>query len=197
MHVTNVPDFLTRVMSRFGVWRLSELRLTQIKHSASASAMKPCRHHVPCLRSGGLGPQGAFPNCCNPPARFPKSGLNCCIPRNICIKLGRPKLGARRRNRGIAAACMAMPKATMHEDDGSVLRHHDVRRAGNTLRVKAKTKAKRMQGPTQRQFGPRVLSTDPRHHAGAGLAVEDVCHLPPGFICRTWYTANDLNSRGH
>jgi hypothetical protein len=92
---------------------------------------------------------------------------------------------------------MAMPEATMHEDDGAVLRQHDVRLARDALRMKAITKAERMQGPAERQFGLRVLSADPGHHAGAGLAVDDVCHLPPGFICRTWYTANDLNSRGH
>ena len=90
-----------------------------------------------------------------------------------------------------------MPEATMYEDDGAELRHHYVRLAGNALRVKVIAQAKRVQGQAERQFGLRVLSTDPGHHAGAGLAVDDVCHLPPGFICRTWYTANDLNSRGH
>ena len=90
-----------------------------------------------------------------------------------------------------------MPEATMYEDDGMVLRHHDVRLAGSTFRVKAIALADRMQGTTQRQFGLRVLSTDPGHHAGAGLAVDDVCHLPPGFICRTWYTADNMNSRGY
>jgi hypothetical protein len=80
---------------------------------------------------------------------------------------------------------MAMPEATMHEDDGAVLWHHHVRLAGNALRVKAIAQAERVQGPAERQFGLRILSTDPGHHSGAGLAVDDVYHLPPGFICRT------------
>ena len=116
-HATHIPDLVSRRMIRFGAWRISDLHLTDDKYSVTA--MKPCRHHLPCLRNGGLGPQGALPDCSDSPARLPKSGLNCYIPHHICIELGPPELGARCRNRGVAAACVAMPEATMHEDDGS------------------------------------------------------------------------------
>jgi hypothetical protein len=120
-----------RSVGSFGAWRISDLHLTHFKHSVTA--VKPCSHHVPCLHSGGLGPQGAFPYCSNPPACLMKNGLNCRIPHHICIELVRPELEARCRNRGVVTACMAIPEAILFEVDGVILRHHDSRLAGNSF----------------------------------------------------------------
>lgn len=81
----------------------------------------------------------------------------------------------------VATALMAVPKAAMHEDDCVMLRKHEVRSPGDILRMQPVTEATCMKRPPKHQFGLRVLSLDPGHHAGTGVFVYDIRHVHPGL----------------
>jgi hypothetical protein len=67
------------------------------------------------------------PNCTLPDGRyappfFQKGTANSAIPNDIRFELRLPELLAARRVGGIATALVAVPKAAMDENDGSMLR---------------------------------------------------------------------------
>ena len=58
-----------------------------------------------------------------------------------------------------------VPEATVHENDGTVPRQHDVGRAGQVAAVKAEAEAEAVQDAADDQFGLRVPAPNARHHA--------------------------------
>ena len=160
------------------------------------TALKPSRNDVPDGRNTSLGAQRAFPDRRNPPAGLQQSGSNGTVPLYICTELQHPELRACCRSACVTAARMPMPEAPVHEDDGPVFRQHKIRLARYALGMEAISEAQRVQGTPEGQFRLRILSADPGHHPGTGLAVDDVGHLPPGLGRWAWYTANVPNSRG-
>lgn len=74
-----------------------------------------------------------------------------------------------------------MPEAAMYEDDGMMLWKDQVRAPVDVICVQPIPKAARMQCPTERQFGLRILSPYPCHHPGTGLLVDYIRHVRPGF----------------
>jgi hypothetical protein len=77
----------------------------------------------------------------------------------------------------------------MHKDDGIEPWQHQIGLPGDVLGVKPVAKALRVQETPEDKFRLRVLASDPGHHSGAGLAIDDVGHLSPGLGLWTWYTA--------
>ena len=169
--------------------RLSDFKLWTI-------TLKPSRNDVPDGSNTSLGTQGAFPDCRNSPTGQQQRRSNGTVPRHIRAELRRPEFRACCRSACITAARVPVPEAPVHEDYGLVFRQHKIRLAGYALGMEPIAKAQRMQGPPEGQLRLRILSADAGHHPGTGLAVDDVCHLPPGLGRWTWYTANDPNSRG-
>ena len=169
--------------------RLSDFKLSSI-------TLKPYRNDVPDGCNTSLGSQGAFPDCRNPPTGQQQGRSNGIVSRYIRTELRRPEFRACCRSACVSAAGVPVPEAPVHEDDGPVFRQHKIRLAGYALCMKAIAEPQRVQGLPEGQFRLRVLSADPGHHPGTGLAVDDVGHLPPGLGRWTWYTANDPNSRG-
>jgi hypothetical protein len=62
---------------------------------------------------------------------------------------------------------MAVPKTTMHENNGPILRQHNVRLPRQVRPVKPKPEPIAMQKAPHRQFRAGVLAADPRHYARA------------------------------
>lgn len=170
--------------------RLSDFKLSTI-------TLKPFRKDVPDGCNTSIGAQGAFPDCRNPPTSQQQRRSNGTVPRHIRTELRCPEFRACCRSARIAATRVPVPEAPVHEDDDLVFRQHEIRLAEYSLGMEPIAKAQRMQGPPEGQFRLRILSADPGHHPGTGLAVDDVGHLPPGLGRWTWYTASDPNSRGH
>jgi hypothetical protein len=76
---------------------------------------------------------------------------------------------------------MSVPEAAMHKDDSLVSRQNKIGLSRDALYVETIAEALRMQRSPEGQFRLRVLSANPGHHSRAGLAVDDVGHLPPGL----------------
>lgn len=168
--------------------RLSDLKLSTI-------TLKPSRNDVPDGCNASLGSQGAFPDCRNPPTGQQQRRSYGTVSRHIRTEFRSPELRACCRSACVTAARVPVPEAPVHENDGLAFRQHEIRLARYALGMEPIAKAQRVQGSPERQFRLRILSADPGHHPGTGLAVDDVGHLPPGLGRWTWYTANDPNSR--
>jgi len=174
---------------RDGIFRF---RLTH--HDLVFGATKPSGHNICCRRYVSPGPQGTFPHRRHPPPCFQEPRSDCAVSRDIRVKLYSPEAGARVWDGGEPAGIMAVPEAAMYKVSSTMLCHHDIRFADDTLRVQAISEAKSIQGPTRHQLRLRIPSPNSGHHARPGLAIYDVRNLPPGFDWWTWYTAIDLNS---
>lgn len=155
----------------------------------SGGRAQPCSEAI-----SSNGDLFAFSQCTSPDDRHPPSFtqqrspndlISCCVGGELAAPEGR----ARPRGRGISAACVAVPEATVDKNHGSVFWQDNIRPAGQIRRVKSVSEPLCMQLPTKRQLGLRVFSPNPRHHARTGLLVDNVCHLTPILVGRTWYTA--------
>ena len=71
-----------------------------------------------------------------------------------------------------------MPEASVHEYNGAVLRQYDVRRPGQSLRVKAKSKPAAVQLGTHGSLRSRVAAPYGGHHAAASLPRDRISHAP-------------------
>ena len=76
---------------------------------------------------------------------------------------------------------MAVPETAVQEDDRLVLVKNEIRSTGNGLRVQPIAKATGMQRETEYHFRSRVNASDPGHHSGTGLLVDDIRHMAPGL----------------
>lgn len=158
--------------------------------------MKPCRNDVPCDSNARAGSQGAFPDRRNSPSGPQQRRLNRIVSRHIPAEFDRPKSGTCHRDARVSTLLVPVPEAAAHEDDGSVFRQHQIGLSGDALGMQTVAKAQRVQGQPEGQLRLRILPTDPGHHAGTSLAIDDIDHLPPGLGLWTQYTANVQNSRG-
>jgi hypothetical protein len=59
---------------------------------------------------------------------------------------------------------MAMPKAAVDENNGSMLRQYQIGCSRQILVVQSKSKSKRVSDRTDDQFGLSILASDVLHH---------------------------------
>jgi hypothetical protein len=77
---------------------------------------------------------------------------------------------------------MAMPEATMNQNDSLMLGEHKIRFAGEIGNVESVSKARRVKCRTQKFLRLRVLSTNASHHARASRRVNYISHREPS-VC--------------
>ena len=71
---------------------------------------------------------------------------------------------------------MAVPKTTMHEDDGAVFWQHDIWLPWQFPDVKAEPEAFAVQQAPHEDFRFCVPSPDAGHHPASGCGIHHVCH---------------------
>ena len=120
--------------------------------------------------------QCAFPDNCDPPARFEQIESVPPIALDIRSKLCPPELLASGRDIGVGAIGVSVPEATMHETHGPEASKHEVRGARKLPSVQAESEAASVNSPSKVEFGPRVPASDPGHHARTGRSVYYVRH---------------------
>lgn len=125
-------------------------------------------------------PGRTFPDRCHAPSGREQCAARGVVPHHIRHELRLPEFRAGGWDGGVAAARMAMPEAAMYENDCPVLRKYEIRSTRKALRVQLVAEASGMHRAAKSHFGPRVLASDPGHHPGTGLLVDDVCHMAPG-----------------
>lgn len=124
--------------------------------------------------SGSLG--GALPNHERTPAKFAERPLVDFVARGVAVEFLQPEGAVLCRRRAIPATTMPMPETSVNEDDGSVLRQHDVGLARQFLSVKAKSKAQPMEQRANTLFWRGVLAANPAHVPTAALLAQSVAH---------------------
>jgi hypothetical protein len=109
----------------------------------------------------------AFPNCHDVPAESSQCICSPLITLDITVKLFLPERRVALRCRGHLATGMAMPKATMYQDDCLEPWQGDIGLARQPLVVHAKPEAQRVERPSERKLGRSIPRSDPRHALGA------------------------------
>ena len=82
---------------------------------------------------------------------------------DVGSELLRPVIRSSRWNRGFAAARMAMPETTVHEQGNAPPRKHQVRGAWKIPAMKPEPQPQSVRSSPDADFRRRVLSADPRH----------------------------------
>lgn len=82
---------------------------------------------------------------------------------NIALKFLLPELGVGFRGGGIFAAFVAVPEATVDEDDGAVFRQDNIRFPGQGFDVFAEAVARPVQHRADEHLRPRVFAFDAAH----------------------------------
>lgn len=98
------------------------------------------------------------------------------IPFRVDIELALPVFRAGRRGPRMRTTGMTVPEAAVHETDGSELTKDEIGSTRKFAVMQTVPQPAGMKSPPQNEFGPRVSSTDSRHHAGAGRLIHYVRH---------------------
>ena len=94
----------------------------------------------------------------------------------VTLDLGLPEVGARLGKNEVSATLVAVPEATVHEDDGTILAKHDVRCAGQAADVDTKTESLGKQIFTHQDLGLGVSAADAGHAFVPLFGCQLVCH---------------------
>ena len=118
-------------------------------------------------RFQGLFPDGrfqfAFPNDDSMPSHFCQPMQHLMVPFLIPMNLILPELGVRFRHNVVFASLMSMPKASVHEDAGTVFAQHDVWFSWQAWMVEPVSESVRPQEFPDKDFRLGVLAFDCRH----------------------------------
>jgi hypothetical protein len=71
---------------------------------------------------------------------------------------------------------VAVPEASVYQDDGTVAREHNVGLSGQTAGVKSVTEAAPVQSMPDRNFGASVGTPNAGHHPAPYTGIDDVSH---------------------
>lgn len=134
-------------------------------------------HGEPC--AGGFFLERAFPDGDDVPTEMAKLVFMESVAGLVCGDLGGPPCSAGFRQAEGWAVCVAVPKATVDEDDAAVFRQDDVGLAGEgsvERAVDGKAVAEAVEQRAESQFRRGVATVDARHDVGAFLRGEDIHH---------------------
>lgn len=106
------------------------------------------------------------------------------VPLDVPLEFLLPEVRARRRRSRVPAPAMTMPETSMHEDHGTMLGQHDIRRAGQPPIVQPEPEACTVESASNYPFGPGILPADRRHHAGSRVGIDNIRHHPPVLPAR-------------
>jgi hypothetical protein len=112
----------------------------------------------------------------DPPSQRPQGALNTFVAPAILVELLFPEVCVRTGCRREAASRMAVPKASVHEDNCFMLLQDQIGTTGQPLLMQAETQTARMQIAPDLQFGKRVLPANAGHHPTASCTVYDIDH---------------------
>jgi hypothetical protein len=114
----------------------------------------------------------AFPNDSNLPAEFPKFFRRRFVSLDVFIELPCPKLHVAFGCPSVRTSTVAMPEATMNENDRSPFWQHDVRFSRNSLGFPPKSEPHAVEKGANRDFGASICPFHQSHDFRAALA----CH---------------------
>ncbi len=77
---------------------------------------------------------------------------------------------------------MAVPEASVSEDDRPVLRKHKIRFSGEILGVESVAEPRLMQASSENEFRLGVASLYPRHHSATDVGCDDIRHGQPSSL---------------
>ena len=141
-------------------------------------------------------PNRAFPDDAHPPVRLSQVVLVLDVARNVPIELRLPELGSCCRSGRVAAAFVAMPEASVHEEHGSEARKDKIRSSGKLSAMKPIAKTSSMQRPSQKKLRAGILSADACHHPRPRNGIYHVGHaIFPGDSSPTWYWTGTMTNR--
>lgn len=132
----------------------------------------------------------ALPNHERAPAKFAERSLVKFVASRVAFELLHPERAVVRRRRAIPATAMAMPEATVNEDNGLVLRQHNVGLARQSFSVKAKSKAQPVKKRANSLFRRGVLAANPAHVPRTALFAQSVAHVSQTTRLRTGWQFN-------
>ena len=138
-------------------------------------ATDPSVHAIKGMDQCGRG-QLAFPDDRCSPSEVANRRHVAFVAFDVASELLRPELRPGLRDGGIPAAGMAMPEATMNEDGATMPRQNQIGPPRQAAVMQDVSETQAMQSLPQGQLRLGVLPPDPRHHARAGLGVNDVDH---------------------
>jgi len=141
-------------------------------------------------RSFGGMLQPALPHNKHPPSGGGEAFTDFGIPPTIGLQLGKPEILAGRWRSGIMTILMTMPETAMYKNYSPVLGQNDIRLARELPCVKTVAKAGSMKRATHQHFRLGILASDPGHHPGARLLVDDIGHTLPAFY-HQWRNMNE------
>lgn len=105
----------------------------------------------------------ALPHDENTPTCASKRASGDRIPGNVPFELVFPKSNVRRRHGRLPASLVSVPKATVNEDGGIVLRKNDVGLSRQIAPMNSESIAHRMKLSANDDFGGGILRSDLRH----------------------------------
>jgi len=120
--------------------------------------------------------EATLPDDQDTPAQVLQLHIGPVVSADIAKELLLPERLTCLRSRGVVAAGVPMPEATMHENSQLVARQHQVGGAGKVLAMKSKAVPQGMKVSAQEQLRLGITASDALHHARAGRAVNDVVH---------------------
>lgn len=131
---------------------------------AAFDPLSECRDNRPIVQLTN----GTLPDRGDTPATCAKCAYCSLISGDISRKLFPPEGGIRARHRCGPAVRMLVPEAAVDEDGHAVLRKDQIGPARQAAAMQAKPVSGDMQRRPDADLRLRVLSPDPRHHAGSG-----------------------------
>ena len=111
----------------------------------------------------------AFPDDCDAPSQRPKIFDGLSISHDISIEFVLPELCPRLRNGCFFAAGVAMPKASVDEDNDTVLREHEIWRAREVMPMEPVAEPKSMSRSAYSYLCQGVFRPHLRHQPGPML----------------------------
>lgn len=127
-------------------------------------------------------PQCAFPHNPNTPSEILEIDDVLSISSDILIEFCCPELGVRSRGRTPPAAGMAMPKATMNQDNCLILGKHKIGLSWESGIVQPVAVASRVKGCADDHFRLGILTANAGHHLRASQLIHHVCHTKPSSM---------------
>lgn len=137
---------------------------------------------------GRVAPEAAFPHHGNPPPRGAQCSDIPAVPLDVGDELRLPEFGSSGRVGRVSALRVTMPETTMDEHDRSPARQDQIRPARQRSVMKPVSIAPAMKRAPEDEFGPRVPTTYPGHHARPRRPIHYIDHRElAGRKVRTWY----------
>jgi hypothetical protein len=149
--------------TRFQMVRYFQSRLFASQPSGNGAGNQRC-----------LQFQFTLPNNCNSPTDFLKRTNSSQITLNIPGELFLPKSGVGSWHRRVFAAAMAVPKASMHEDDRATPSKCEIGPPRQSPNVGPVTEAHAMQQFAKNKLRLRITPANARHHPRASRFVYDI-----------------------